>query len=129
LLLNIGHYYLISKCFVVIYENFDQPKKFIKGHKSHDIINQRLEILKNIAHRGAVGADLLAGDGAGIIIHKHLIPFCVMSVLMLVSPYKHWVNMAWECYFCDAESGTCSVLFKLRRFSDMESNITRQYCH
>ncbi len=40
----------------------------IKGQKSHELINQGLEILKNITHRGAVGADLLAGDGAGILI-------------------------------------------------------------
>ncbi|KHD08577.1 glutamate synthase [Candidatus Thiomargarita nelsonii] len=40
----------------------------IKGHKNHEIINQGLEILKNITHRGAVGADPLAGDGAGILI-------------------------------------------------------------
>jgi glutamate synthase (NADPH) large chain len=40
----------------------------IKGQKSHDIINQGLEILKNLTHRGAVGADPLAGDGAGILI-------------------------------------------------------------
>ncbi|CAL1241248.1 glutamate synthase large subunit [Candidatus Methylocalor cossyra] len=40
----------------------------IKGRKSHDIICQGLEILKNITHRGAVGADPLAGDGAGILV-------------------------------------------------------------
>jgi glutamate synthase (NADPH/NADH) large chain len=40
----------------------------IKGQKSHDIIIQGLEILKNLTHRGAVGADPLAGDGAGILI-------------------------------------------------------------
>ncbi len=40
----------------------------IKGHKDHNIIIQGLEILKNITHRGAVGADPLAGDGAGILI-------------------------------------------------------------
>ena len=40
----------------------------IKGEKRHEIINQGLEILRNITHRGAVGADPLAGDGAGIII-------------------------------------------------------------
>ncbi|MCK5718177.1 MAG: glutamate synthase subunit alpha, partial [Thiomargarita sp.] len=40
----------------------------IKGHKNHKIITQGLEILKNITHRGAVGADPLAGDGAGILI-------------------------------------------------------------
>ncbi len=40
----------------------------IKGKKSHDIISQGLEILKNLDHRGAVGADPLQGDGAGILI-------------------------------------------------------------
>jgi len=40
----------------------------IKGKRSHEIILQGLEILKNIDHRGAVGADPLQGDGAGILI-------------------------------------------------------------
>ncbi len=40
----------------------------IKGNKSHAIIEQGLLILKNIDHRGAVGADKLMGDGAGILI-------------------------------------------------------------
>ena len=40
----------------------------IKGAKSHAIVSQALEILKNIDHRGAVGADPLMGDGAGILI-------------------------------------------------------------
>jgi glutamate synthase (NADPH/NADH) large chain len=40
----------------------------IKGHKSHSIIQQGLLILKNLDHRGAVGADPLMGDGAGILI-------------------------------------------------------------
>ena len=40
----------------------------IKGGKSHSIIEQGLLILKNLAHRGAVGADKLMGDGAGILI-------------------------------------------------------------
>ncbi|TAH44428.1 MAG: glutamate synthase subunit alpha [Betaproteobacteria bacterium] len=40
----------------------------IKGDKRHDIILQGLEILKNLDHRGAVGADPLQGDGAGILI-------------------------------------------------------------
>ena len=40
----------------------------IKGVKSHAIIDQALEILHNLDHRGAVGADPLLGDGAGILI-------------------------------------------------------------
>jgi glutamate synthase (NADPH/NADH) large chain len=40
----------------------------IKGEKSHAIIGQGLKILENLDHRGAVGADELMGDGAGILI-------------------------------------------------------------
>jgi glutamate synthase (NADPH/NADH) large chain len=40
----------------------------IKGRPSHDIVRQGLQILVNLTHRGAVGADPLAGDGAGILI-------------------------------------------------------------
>ncbi len=40
----------------------------IKGNKSHDIVQQGLNILDRLTHRGAVGADPLAGDGAGILL-------------------------------------------------------------
>ena len=40
----------------------------IKGHRSHDIVQHGLLILRNLTHRGAVGADPLAGDGAGILL-------------------------------------------------------------
>ena len=40
----------------------------IKGEKSHNIVQQALKILENLDHRGAVGADKLMGDGAGILI-------------------------------------------------------------
>jgi glutamate synthase (NADPH) large chain len=40
----------------------------IKGQKSHSIVKNALKILENLDHRGAVGADKLMGDGAGILI-------------------------------------------------------------
>ncbi|MDR2331880.1 MAG: glutamate synthase subunit alpha [Burkholderiaceae bacterium] len=40
----------------------------IKGVKRHDIVTGALKILENLDHRGAVGADKLMGDGAGILI-------------------------------------------------------------
>ncbi|RLA11334.1 MAG: hypothetical protein DRQ59_10040, partial [Gammaproteobacteria bacterium] len=40
----------------------------IKNRKSHKIVRDGLTILSNLTHRGAVGADPLAGDGAGILI-------------------------------------------------------------
>ena len=40
----------------------------LKGEKSHRVISHALQMLCNLEHRGAVGADPLAGDGAGILI-------------------------------------------------------------
>src|SRR5262249_26469917 len=40
----------------------------IKGRKSHKIVEDALAILCNLEHRGAVGADPRAGDGAGILV-------------------------------------------------------------
>ncbi len=40
----------------------------IRNRKSHAIIEQGLQILKNLEHRGATGYDPLLGDGAGILI-------------------------------------------------------------
>src|SRR3954468_21467893 len=40
----------------------------IKGRKSHEVIDAGLQILVNLDHRGAVGADPLVGDAAGILI-------------------------------------------------------------
>ena len=40
----------------------------IKGTKTHEIVSGALKILENLDHRGAVGADKLMGDGAGILI-------------------------------------------------------------
>ncbi|MFO0145493.1 MAG: glutamate synthase subunit alpha, partial [Betaproteobacteria bacterium] len=40
----------------------------IKGKASHALVQQALLILHNLDHRGAVGADPLCGDGAGILI-------------------------------------------------------------
>ena len=40
----------------------------IKGVKSHQIVSDAINILCNLEHRGAVGADPRAGDGAGILV-------------------------------------------------------------
>src|SRR5664279_5512256 len=38
------------------------------NRKSHEIIGMGLEILRNLDHRGAVGADPKAGDGCGMLV-------------------------------------------------------------
>ena len=40
----------------------------IKGVKSREIITQGIEVLINLGHRGACGADPETGDGAGILV-------------------------------------------------------------
>ncbi|MGQ0812058.1 MAG: glutamate synthase large subunit [Nitrospiraceae bacterium] len=40
----------------------------IKGHKSHSIVQQGLQVLENLFHRGAQGCDPCTGDGAGILL-------------------------------------------------------------
>jgi glutamate synthase (NADPH/NADH) large chain len=40
----------------------------IRGAKSHEIVEQGLLLLKNLTHRGAVGADPKASDGAGLLV-------------------------------------------------------------
>jgi glutamate synthase (NADPH/NADH) large chain len=40
----------------------------IKGHKSHRILEQAIQVLKNLDHRGACGCEINTGDGAGVLI-------------------------------------------------------------
>ncbi|VAX17586.1 Glutamate synthase [NADPH] large chain [hydrothermal vent metagenome] len=40
----------------------------LKNVKSHSIIERGIEILENLEHRGAVGAEANSGDGAGLLI-------------------------------------------------------------
>ena len=40
----------------------------IKGQKSHKIVQQGLELLTNLTHRGATGYDPKLGDGAGLLM-------------------------------------------------------------
>ena len=39
----------------------------LKGEQSHDIVSKGIELLVNLEHRGAVGAEKNSGDGAGIL--------------------------------------------------------------
>src|ERR1035441_7865348 len=40
----------------------------IKGKKSHTIIQQALQVLRSLQHRGACGSEANTGDGAGILM-------------------------------------------------------------
>ena len=40
----------------------------LKGHKSHAIVAQGVQLLRNLEHRGACGCEANTGDGAGILV-------------------------------------------------------------
>ncbi len=70
----------------------------IKGQRSHAIIRQGLRILENLTHRGAVGADPLAGDGAGILLqipHTFLREECALKDIELPAPGEYGVGMVF----------------------------------
>ena len=70
----------------------------IQGRKSHKIIQQGLEILRNLTHRGAVGADPLAGDGAGILMQipdGFLREICEDSSISLPAEGEYGVAMVF----------------------------------
>ena len=70
----------------------------IRGHKSHDIIRQGVEVLLNLAHRGACGCDPETGDGAGVLIQIPHIFFareCSKLGFELPEPGTYGVGMTF----------------------------------
>jgi len=61
----------------------------IKGRKSHKILQQGLQVLTNLDHRGACGAETNTGDGAGVLLqmpHKFLVSAAGKSRINLPEP-------------------------------------------
>ncbi len=70
----------------------------IKGRKSHDIVEQALEVLVNLSHRGACGCDPETGDGAGILIqipHEFFVRECATLGIQLPPPGQYGVGVAF----------------------------------
>ncbi|WP_395687344.1 glutamate synthase-related protein [Caenimonas koreensis] len=100
----------------------------IKGAKSHAIVQQGLKILENLDHRGAVGADKLMGDGAGILIQLpdalyreemakqgvELPPPGEYGVGMIFLPKEHASRMACEQELARAVKAEGQVLLGWR---------------
>jgi glutamate synthase (NADPH/NADH) large chain len=67
----------------------------LKGRRSHTIVKHGLQILENLTHRGATGADPLAGDGAGILVqvpHEFLKEVCAPLKIKLPEPGHYGVG-------------------------------------
>ncbi len=70
----------------------------IKGEKSHDIIAKGIQVLLNLAHRGACGCDPETGDGAGVLIqipHKFFARECEKLGFTLPQPGTYAVGMTF----------------------------------
>ncbi|HET9751448.1 MAG TPA: glutamate synthase central domain-containing protein, partial [Myxococcales bacterium] len=70
----------------------------IKGRPSHDIVMKALEVLLNLEHRGATGAEKDTGDGAGILLqtpHAFLKRECQKQGLALPERGRYGVGMVF----------------------------------
>jgi glutamate synthase (NADPH) large chain len=70
----------------------------IGGHKSHDIISKGIQVLLNLAHRGACGCDPETGDGAGVLIqipHKFFARECEKLGFALPKAGTYGVGMTF----------------------------------
>ena len=70
----------------------------IKGERSHGIVQQALEILVSLDHRGARGAEANTGDGAGILLQipdRFLRQEMAAAGVELPSPGQYGVGMVF----------------------------------
>ena len=70
----------------------------IKGLRSHGIVERGLEVLINLGHRGASGADPKTGDGAGLLIqmpHEFFVKECSRLGISLPERGEYGVGMVF----------------------------------
>lgn len=70
----------------------------LKGNKSHWIIAKGIELLRNMVHRGAVGAEKNSGDGAGILTqipHEFFMKVCADLGISLPPAGEYGVGMVF----------------------------------
>ncbi len=70
----------------------------VRGEKSHDIVRKGVQVLLNLAHRGACGCDAETGDGAGILIqipHKFYARECAKLGFELPEPGNYGVGVTF----------------------------------
>ncbi|MEK6640854.1 MAG: glutamate synthase large subunit, partial [Nitrospirota bacterium] len=85
----------------------------ITGQKSHTIVQQGLQILENLSHRGAQGCDPCTGDGAGILLqvpHEFLKRAADDVGVLLPNAGEYGVGMVFLPPQVDARQ-QCEALF------------------
>jgi glutamate synthase (NADPH) large chain len=92
----------------------------VKGRRSNDIIRQGMQILVNLDHRGAVGADPLKGDGAGCLIQipdKLFRAWAEGETLSLPEPGDYAVAM---CFLPQDEESRNAAIAQFERYVTAE---------
>ncbi|MDD5286356.1 MAG: glutamate synthase large subunit [Desulfuromonadaceae bacterium] len=88
----------------------------IKGKKSHEIVSQALEILKNLDHRGACGCEPNTGDGAGILMQmpdSFLRSVSAPLGIELPAPFKYGVGMVFTSQKATERNAARHILEKI----------------
>ncbi|MDR2654623.1 MAG: glutamate synthase large subunit [Oscillospiraceae bacterium] len=88
----------------------------IKGEKSHGVVSNAVEILKNLTHRGGVGSESETGDGAGILFqipHAFMKRVCQNQDITLPEEGGYGVAML----FASPDSARCKKTVGM--FSDI----------
>jgi glutamate synthase (NADPH) large chain len=70
----------------------------IAGNRSHQMVLDGIQILKNLVHRGAVGGDSKTGDGAGIIVqlpHNYFSAQCKLLSITLPEAGYYAIGMVF----------------------------------
>jgi len=81
----------------------------IQGRPSHDIVVKSLEVLLNLEHRGATGAEKNTGDGAGILLqtpHAFFAQECQKLGIKLPAPGRYGVGMV---FLPPSETGQAAI--------------------
>ncbi len=95
----------------------------IKGKASHDMINQGLQILRNLAHRGGVGSDPDTGDGAGMLIqlpHEFMKKVCKNEGIDLPEKGEYGVGMLFLSPDTDTRSESLKKLAEIIKSENQE---------
>ncbi|CAK0740709.1 glutamate synthase subunit GltB [Gammaproteobacteria bacterium] len=89
----------------------------LKGNKTHWVVANGIELLKNMVHRGAVGAEKNSGDGAGILTqipHEFFVKVCAGLDIILPCPGEYGIGMIFLPPVTDSNSdgGDCRRIFE-----------------
>ena len=95
----------------------------IKGYKSHQIIDESLQVLVNLGHRGACGHDPETGDGAGILVqipHQFFLKQCDVLGIRLPMPGEYGVGMVFSPPQPEAQSKSRALIEEVIRQEGLE---------